>query len=286
MRWYSLRLRLWTVIATFMTAFSFQSFAGGGWINQPGTLYAKIGLTTLSTNAFHGPDGSLITTADFTTQTLQFYSEYGILEDLSAVFDIPFLKRSKYITSRAVTGFGDVGIEFKYGLMSAEIPVAVGVRFELPTGDKNAFGRNLSNPDAIIYLPTGDGEFNVWARAYASHSFHPFPVFVTLDAGYNFRTQNLTDQYQVGFQLGYKPVEGLWLFGNVRRLALVGQANTQLIFNAIGVGEGVEYSSYGMGISYGFLPHLSISLDAASAFGPVKNIYSGTNVGFGIAVDY
>jgi hypothetical protein len=72
----------------------------------------------------------------------------------------------------------------------------------------------------------------------------------------------------------------------VRRLALVGQANTQLIFNAIGVGEGVEYSSYGMGISYGFLPHLSISLDAASAFGPVKNIYSGTNVGFGIAVDY
>lgn len=262
------------------------AFSGGGWIKQPRTIYAKIGLTTLSTNTFHGPDGSLITTADFTTQTLQLYSEYGILEDLSVVFDIPFLKHSKYVTSRAVTGFGDVGIEFKYGVVSTDFPVAVGVRFELPTGDKNAFGRNLSNPDAFIYLPTGDGEFNVWARAYASHSLYPFPAFVTLDAGYNFRTHKLTDQYQVGFQLGFTPVEDLWLFANVRRLALVGRPNTALIFNAIGVGEGVEYSSYGGGISYGFLPHLSISFDAASAFGTVKNIYSGINVGFGVAVDY
>ena len=174
----------------------------------------------------------------------------------------------------------------KYGLLSGEVPVAFGVRFELPTGDKNAFGRNLSNPDAIIYLPTGDGEFNTWARAYASHSFHPVPAFVSVDAGYNFRTQGLTDQYQAGLQVGYKPIEALWLFGNLRRLALVARANTNLIYNAIGVGEGVEYTTYGFGASYGFLPHLSVSLDAASAFGTVKNIYGGLNFGFGVAVDY
>mgnify|MGYP001593766577 CR=1 FL=1 len=87
--------------------------AGGAWIRQPGSLYAKLGLTTLSTNKFHASDGSTVNTADFGTQTVQLYGEYGVLENFSLVFDVPVFKRSAYVTSNAVSGFGDVGIEAK-----------------------------------------------------------------------------------------------------------------------------------------------------------------------------
>jgi hypothetical protein len=261
------------------------ALGGGGWIQQPGSLYAKLGFTTLSTNQFHASDGSLVTTADFSTQTFQLYGEYGIAQNISVVFDVPFFKRSKFETAEAASGFGDVGVEFKYGALTGEVPVALGVGFGLPTGNEKAFARNLNNAQVISFQPTGDGEFNTWVRAYASRSFHPGPAFVSLDAGFNFRTEGVTNQYQIGFQAGYKFFDAIWLFGNLRRLGTAGTANNALIFNSIGVGEGVEYTSYGFGVSYSVSELLSLTADVASAFGGVRNIYSGANIGFGVAVE-
>ncbi len=275
------------LLATLL-ALAFSSniaFGGGGWIRPQGSLYAKIGFTTLSTKTFHASDGTLVTTADFTTQTAQLYGEYGIAQNISVVFDIPFLKRSKFETAEAASGFGDVGVEFKYGALTGEVPVALGVGFELPTGNERAFARNLKNLQVISFQPTGDGEFNTWLRAYASRSFYPVSAFVSLDAGYNFRTKGLTNQYQVGFQAGYKLFDALQLFGNLRRFATAGTANKNLIFNAIGVGEGVEYTSFGFGISYSVSTLVSLTADGASAFGTVKNIYAGLNLGFGVAIE-
>lgn len=261
------------------------AFSGGGWIRPAGTLYAKLGVTTLSTNQFYASNGTLVTTANFTTQTVQLYGEYGIAQDFSVVFDIPVFKRSKFEKAEAASGFGDVGLEVKYGVLAGEVPVALGLAFELPTGDEKAFARNVNNAQVISFQPTGDGEFNTWVRAYASRSFYPAPAFVSLDAGYNFRTKGLTNQYQVGFQVGYQFFDAVWLFGNLRRLATAGTANTNLIFNSIGVGEGVEYTSYSFGISFKVSEMFSVSADLASAFGGVRNIYSGANIGFGVAVE-
>jgi hypothetical protein len=259
--------------------------AGGGWIKNAGSLYTKVGLTMLNTTKFHAPDGSLVTTAEFQTMSIQLYGEYGIIDRLSAVFNVPFFRRHAYVTASSVSGVGDIGVELKYGILTEEFPLAFGVGFEIPTGDQTAFGRNTTNPANIIFLPTGDGEFNIWTRLYASHSFYPSPAFVTVDAGYNFRTKGLTNQYQAGAQVGYKFFDAVWLFGNLRRFATAGTADPSLVFSAVGIGEGVEYTTYGFGLSYEFIPHFSVTFDFASAFGTAKNIYSGANLGFGIAVD-
>jgi len=259
--------------------------AGGGWIRQPQSLYAKVGVTMLSTNEFHASDGTTVSTADFNTQSVQLYGEYGVIENFSVVFDIPVFKRAKYVTTNAVTGFGDIAIEAKYGVLRGDFPVAVGLGFEFPTGDERAFARETTVPQAGVFLPTGDGEFNTWVRAYVSRSFNPAPAFASLEAGYNFRTEGLTNQYQIGLNGGYKFFDAVWLFGNIRRLATAGTANPSLIYNSIGVGEGVEYTTYGFGLSYEIAAPVSVSFDVASAFGTVKNIYSGANLGFGVAVE-
>jgi len=275
-----------TAVILLMLTISIQAIAGGGWIKKAGALYTKVGVTTLSTTKFHANDGILVSTAEFQTLTIQVYGEYGIIDRLSAVFDIPVFRRHAYVTADAVSGIGDVGVELKYGILAEEFPLAFGVGAEFPTGDQNAFGRNKTNPANIIFLPTGDGEFNVWTRVYASHSFFPAPAFVSLDAGYNFRTKGLTNQYQAGAQVGYKFFGTIWLFGNLRRFATAGAANPAFIYSSVGVGEGVEYTTYGFGLSYEFIPRFNVTFDLASALGTVRNIYSGTNLGFGIAVDW
>ena len=280
------RLHRAVVVLVLFIAFPAAAVAGGGWINKPGALYAKVGVTTINTNMFHANDGSTVLTADFQDLTVQVYAEYGILERLSAQVDLPLIRRHAYVTAQPVSGIGDLGLGLKYGILTRDFPVALAVSLELPTGDRNAFGRNKSDPASIVYLPTGDGELNVWTRLYASHSFYPAPVFLTIDAGYNSRTKGLTDQYQAGLQGGSKFFDRLWLFGNLRRLATAGRAKPEIIFSSIGVGEGVEYTSYGLGASLEVIPHVSATFDLASAFGKVKNIYGGVNLGFGIAVDF
>lgn len=47
------------------------------------------------------------------------------------------------------------------------------------------FGVSDAEPNVYMRLPTGDGEWNVWARAALSHTLGELPAFFTLNAGYN-----------------------------------------------------------------------------------------------------
>lgn len=279
------RFRMGAAIAWLALSVPGRAVAGGGWIQPAGSIYAKVGVSSISTDMFHTNDGGSVKTARFKNLAVQLYGEYGLANRLSAVFDVPAYRRHAFVTASPASGLGDVGLEFKYGLFTGVAPVAVGVGAEFPTGNQDAIGRNFINPADIIHLPTGDGEFNVWTRAYISHSFFPTRAFVTADAGYNFRSKGLTNQYQAGAQAGYRLFEKLWILGNLRRLAPAGRVDPGRIFSSVGIGEGVEYTSYGVGMSYEFMPHTSAAFEFASATGVAKNIYGGANLSLGLAVD-
>ena len=76
------------------------------------------------------------------------------------------------------------------------------------------------------------------------------------------------------------------MFGNLKRFATAGNAKPALIYSSVGLGEGVEYTTYGLGLSYEVVHHVAATFDLASAFGTVKNIYSGVNLGGGVSVDF
>lgn len=260
-------------------------FAGGAWIRTPGSWYAKLNATTLSSDVFYTSAGKRLETSNFSTQTIQLYGEYGIVPNLQTVVDIPVFKRAAFATSEASFGPGDATIELRYGLFTGDYPIAVGVGIELPIGEKQKLAASKVEPGAFINLPTGDGEWNSWLRGYASHSFFPVPAYISLDAGYNFRTLDFTNQYAVGIQGGYKLFDALWLNAALRRLATAGTPNPAVL-SSIGIGEGVEYTSYSIGAAWEVVQHISITFDYLSAFGGIRNIYSGSNISMGIAVEF
>ncbi len=285
-----LKKSLSSIVAVFALFGVTDAVAGGAWTRKQNSFYAKLGFSAISTNQFYTKDGNKIRTADFQAWSLDLYGEYGVLNQLTAVIKFPVVKRAVFETSEAKLGIGDVSLELKYGISSGNTPVAIGLGIELPTGDQNGFGRlkdQANNPGGFIRLPTGDGEFNTRVTLYLAHSFHPIPAYVAIDGGYNFRTKNFTNEYAFALQAGYKFANKIWLQANLRGLGPATDPDPELALNAaLGLGEGVQYASYGFGAAYEFIPRYSVTFDFFSAFGKIANIYSGANFVVGMSVEY
>lgn len=266
-------------------------FAGGGWVRKPSSFYAKLGYATLRSDKFFSIGGQSVTTSPFSLQSLNFYAEYGLplgsigVEGVEAMVNFPLYRRSSFETTEAVSSLGDLMIELKYALLKGDFPVALGVAAEFPTGDENAIARDKDFPEAFIALPLGDGEFNIWTKIYASHSFYPVNAYVSVDMGYNFRTEGFTNQYQFGAEIGYKFLNAIWVVGKLRRFAGVGAPNEDL-FGGFGLGEGVEYTANAVELAYQPFNHVWVTAEYASAFGGLRNIYSGANLTLGAAVEF
>lgn len=259
--------------------------AGGGWTRKAGSGYAKIGLTTVNTRRYYTLSGAALTTARFRQQVVGLYGEYGLTSRLEAQLNFPLYRRAAFSTSTATQGIGDAQLGLRYGLLTGAWPLAVSVTAELPTGNPDARGRNKDNPQLGIALPTGDGELNVWTRAALSHSLNTVPAYATLEAGYNVRTKGFTDQYSVNAQLGYKVLDKAWLTATARTLANV-RAPRPGRLASIGIGEGVAYSTAGLGVNYAVTKHLWATADWATGFGRLRNVYGGHQFTFGLAVEW
>ncbi|WP_152559878.1 hypothetical protein [Hymenobacter sp. IS2118] len=261
------------------------ALAGGGWTRQYQKGYVKVGLTTVNTTRYHPLAGGTVETAHFRQQVYSVYGEYGLLDRLEATLNFPVFRRAYFPTITPGQGVGDPEIGLRYGVLTGKWPLAVGVAVEAPLGSPNVFGRDPTDPSIVLRLPTGDGEWNVWTRAALSHTLGTLPAFFTLSAGYNKRTGGFTDQYSYGGQAGYQFFGKAWLTANVRTLATVGTPDLSQ-FAAIGLGEGVEYSTAGLGASVNVTKNLSATADWATGFGTLRNVYSGIQYTFGLAWEW
>ena len=259
--------------------------AGGGWTRQPGHGYAKVGLTLANTTKYHPLGGGTINTAQFQQQVYSLYAEYGLAKRLEATLNFPFFRRATFPDTSPGQGVGDPEFGLRYGVLTGKWPLAVQVAAQAPLGDPNRRGYYQPDPSSFVYLPTGNGQWNIWTRAALSHTLGALPAFITLEAGYNFRTGGLTNQYTLGAQAGYKFFDKLWLTASVRSLDNVRAPNPAKLAN-IGLGEGVAYSAASIGASYAITKHLSATADAAGGFGKLRNVYSGVQSTFGVAVEW
>lgn len=259
--------------------------AGGGWTRRKQKGYVKAGLTTVSTTRYHPLAGGTVETARFRQQVYSVYGEVGLSDRLEATLNFPVFRRAAFPTLTPGQGVGDPEIGVRYGVLTGRWPLAVGVAVEAPLGNPNEFGRDPADPSIVLRLPTGDGEWNVWTRAALSHRLEKLPAYLTLSAGYNQRTGGFTNQYSYGAQLGYQLFGTLWLTAQARTLDNVRVPDYQQ-FAAIGLGEGVAYSTAGLEASYAITPHLSATVDGAVGFGKLRNVYSGGQFTFGVAWEW
>lgn len=90
-----------------------------------------------------------------------------------------------------------------------------------------------------------------------------------------------TNQYTYGYTFFDK----LWLIAAVRTLSNV-HAPDPAKLARIGLGEGVAYSAASLGASYAITKRLSATADVAAGFGKLRNVYSGLQSTFGVAVEW
>jgi len=246
-----------------------QLLAGGGWPQKKGGGFFKLGQYVLRSNQYFNPEGNLIDVQPrISVYNTSFYGEYGITERLTGIVYFPFFSRStlnnlerrngEFVDGDALNSVGDTDISLKYGLIvDKPIVVSAKITFGLPLG--KASGGNTGT------LQTGDGEFNQMLTLEASHSFYPIPLYVSLAAGFNNRTNNFSDEVRFGAEAGYT----VGKFTAVARVNLVeslmngdGSSNSnQGVF-----GNNIEYFSFSPEIIYSITEKAGVSVSVATAF--------------------
>jgi hypothetical protein len=263
-----------------------QIHAQSGWTKPKNTYFLKVDYSTYTSSDFRNNEGSSLTTSDFTQNAVSLYGEYGITNRLTAIAFVPFYKQNSYETTNKVSGFGDVKLELKYALLTKSFPLSISVAPEFPTGTKDNFAVNKSNPLEQINLPSGDGEFNVWTTLAVSHSFIPSKLYASAYSAFNYRTtykeRDFQNQYQAGIELGYHFFDKVWVNTKVSILTGLGQQPATADFIR---GDGTSYTGMSVGALYEIGKNFGITaqyFNSNSALVQAKNIYSNNILSFGL----
>ena len=181
------------------------TFAGGGWTQPQGGGFFKLGQNVIIAGRYFQPDGSIIDITTISLYTTSLYAEYGVTDRLTAIAYVPFFVRSTLneieftsgnptVPGDFVNSFGDTNLGVKYGLVAnGPVVVSVGLTLGLPLGATSGGETGI--------LQTGDGEFNQLLTVEASRAFGS--LYATALLGFNNRTNDFSDEFRYGAEVGY-----------------------------------------------------------------------------------
>ena len=201
-----------SLLLCYLLLAGFSLSAQSGWVREKGKAFVKSDLFFFRASTYYNPEGTAIETSPFSQYTLHVYGEYGLGKGFAIQGYLPLLRWNQFSTTNPAIGQGDLRLELKYALLKGKTPVSISISPEFPTGRANAFANSKILVGDGIFLPTGDGEFNVWTTLAASRSFGKW--YASAFGAYNYRTtyQGLAfrDLYQAGLELGFHASDPLW----------------------------------------------------------------------------
>lgn len=270
----------------------FQANAQSGWTRKANSFYTQAVVSHYSTNNYYTTEGNLSDQGStFNTNALILYGEYGIIERLTAIIDVPVIMLNSFSSTETVGGIGSIKVGFKYRLFK-KLPVALQADFDIPTDDGTKLAKaktaNALGTFDEINLPTSDGEFNLWTTLVASHSFLRGKTYASVYTGVNFRTETFSNQLKVGGEVGHLLFDKLYLIGKLGILEKLtsGSGNQGGSFL---YGEGTTFTSYGLTGIYKFPSQLSLVagyFDYADFLVERRNIYDGGTFYLGLALEF
>jgi hypothetical protein len=265
-----------------------ELFAGGPWTRQQGHGFVQLGFSALRAKNIYELDGSKKPINTLGDYTLQLYGEYGITDKLTASLIIPFKRETldrlialpgnvELFPGDSKNGIADIDVELKYGIVQSDVVVSAALWAGLPVGDNN-------QPNGLL---TGDGELNVGVKLLAGKSFYPAPFYVTADIGYNRRSNNFSDEVLFNAEVGYAPIEQLYLL-----LTFAGKKSTKngTAANASNGSTGLytndqEYLALIPKIYFKFNEHYGVSAGISTAFSG-KNVAATLVYNIGVAYEF
>lgn len=248
---------------------NFNVLAGGGWTQPKGEVYLKFGQYTILADSYYTPSGDIIditTTGYYATSA---YAEIGITDKITGIIYFPFFVRSTLNELQASDGtliadgddlnsVGDVDVTVKYGFLKQGAFVgSVSLTLGLPLG-------NPAGGDTQL-LQTGDGEFNQMITMELSKSFAQGKFYSTILAAFNNRTENFSDEFRYGLELGYQ-IKPVWLITRIYGVTSFKNGDDTIIANNGIFSNNLEYLSFSPEIAYNINDKMGISLGAGFAF--------------------
>ena len=267
--------------------------AQSGWTREKGGIYAKAGVSYLSSDKYYDVDGKLNKgSRKFYQQLLTFYGEYGINKNITAILNYPYLKFQHYKDFETVAGIGNPQVELRFALLKKIPVVSFAVGAELPVANQtNISQAKFETAPGIreaINLPAGYADFNYWGTLAISSGFGSTPGWATVFGQYLLRGKNYSNQAKLGFEIGYKWTPNFWTNARFVGLYQVKNANNTNTGN-ITNGEGTEFTTIGIGAAYQFKKNWHITADYQtynSILVTLKNVYSTPFYQIGVSAEF
>ncbi len=179
-----------------------QVFAGA-WTAKEKAMYNKLQLNYYRAKKRFEKNGDEVATGSkFEDYNVTYYAEYGIKDNFTVMFSIPF-KTIKNSNGENVssTGVGDIDFAMKYRLFSGNSTVvSIQGLFKLP---------KAYNEDRA--LPLGNGQVDFEGRLLFGKSFYPLPFYFGAEAGYRIRFEEPSDEFKYLIELGFSVTDNFYL---------------------------------------------------------------------------
>jgi hypothetical protein len=199
--------RSWLILFLLLAMYT-PVWAGGPWVRSPGKGFAQLGYSGLYYNSVFNPLGTEASSfRSISDHTLQFYAEYGLAKGLEVRAVVPFKilsigpstnEQANPVSAGSLSGFGNLGLGLKMGLVDKAVKVSVGV---------DVLANTFTNNDRLG-LRTG---FEGWTLLpYLSVGSGTKRTYFYAEAGYGFMTQNYSNFVKLNGEAGFRLLPNLW----------------------------------------------------------------------------
>lgn len=276
------------LLSSFLYILTTPLLAQNGWTQKKGGIYAQSSLSFFSSNKYYSISGELFDSgATFNSTAFALYGEYGVHDRLTVVLETPLLVLNNFSTTETVGGLGDINLGVKYAL-SKKIPISLQIQAAIPTNDGINFAES-KEPNELgikeqINLPTSDGEFNLWTTLAASKATTSGKTFGSLFGSFNLRTNNFSNQWKAGAEVGHLLADKLYLIAKLQVQGRVTDTPNKGV--SFLYGEGTTYTLYNFTAMYRVAKNWQVLASYANLTGLLvkrRNAYDGGTVTVGLA---
>ena len=238
------------VIAVSILFLTINIFGQSPWTKKKGEFYTQLSFSTIANyNTLFGTPEKVLN-GKITDNTIQFYTEYGLTDKTTLIVNLPLkLISHKDISLVCVgfapcgtiendkTGLGNIELGIKHNFYNKKWLVSGQVNIEANTGvyDSNSGIRTGYDSWTITPLLTVGRGYNNW--------------YLQGFTGVNIRTNNYSSNFKVGGEIGYKPVQKIWVIANLDITQSFNNGNIFLPTANLSTGLYIndqEYASFGL----------------------------------------
>jgi hypothetical protein len=213
------RILLQPMLAACLVLMTAGVVFAGAWTQEKGKSYHRAAANYYYADEEYDADGdsrSIPFNGEFTDFNLNYYMEYGILDELTVIGSLYYkmIEREDDYYKYETDGMGDMDLGLRYRLHNSNIGIfSVQGLVKIP--------EFYDEDDA---LPLGNGQYDYELRFLYGRSLWPMiPGYMNLEAGYRWRAKSPSDEFRYLLEIGSE--FGKNFYGRAKLDALVSMDN-------------------------------------------------------------